>query len=259
MTNYYFLTIVLPELRIGDPLEISFEELDTLFRENLTVQDFEKIKTLRRYYDIQNIRSFWKGEELDLHGNFNVVEIEEALLSQYGFPKYVYDFIEKYETVSECLRHFSELISCYMEQEVSETHGFLHDYLLFEQELQIVLSAFRAKKLGRDIIRELQFEDPENPLVVQIIAQKDSAEYEPPEKFEDLKIIFETNQDNPLELYKALCEYRFNEVDTLLGMDFFSSKRILGYFIQFILVENWLRLDKQKGVEIMDNILKEVT
>ena len=259
MTNYYFLAIALPELRIGDPLDITFDQLLVLLKDNLSDKDFKQVEVLLRYYDIENIRSLWKGEELDVHGNFNSNELEDAIITQEGLPKYVYNFIEKYPNVQDGLKHFPELLSCYMDHEVTDAHGFLHKYLEFEQELQIVLAAFRARKLGRDIIHELQYEDPENPIVSQIIAQKDSPEYEPPEKFEGLKAAFEINQNNPLELFKSLCEYRFDFVEKLLDMDYFSSNRILGYLIQYIIVENWLKLDKQKGVEIMDHILKEIS
>lgn len=120
-----------------------------------------------------------------------------------------------------------------------------------------MLMAFRAKKLGRDVAYELQFEDPYNDFVAQILAQKDSKAYEPPEKYSDLKALFEEHYDAPLQLHQALFEYQFQLLDNWVGFDQFSIDRILAYTVQLILVEKWLELDKKKGMEIVENFMKE--
>ncbi|MBI4142664.1 thioredoxin domain-containing protein, partial [Candidatus Uhrbacteria bacterium] len=43
-------------------------------------------------------------------------------------------------------------------------------------DVQGVLTALRAKQSGRDLAVELQFEDPKDPFVLQILSQKDSPE-----------------------------------------------------------------------------------
>jgi hypothetical protein len=106
---------------------------------------------------------------------------------------------------------------------------------------------------------ELQYEDPETDFIAQMIAQKDAAQYEPPEEYKDIKDILVKYGDKPIELEKAMVEYRFKKIQDLLGDQLFTIDRILGYLIQLIMLEKWNQLDKQKGKAIIDSMLKEAS
>lgn len=255
MTNYYFLGTQLPDLRIGEAPEIGFSELDQLFKENLSDRDYAKARTIRTLYDIINLRAYWKGEPLDPYGNLSANDLEEALVTRSVLPAYVFEFIDKYETNEERLRHYPELQAVFFREEIKNASGFFRYYLTLERELRLILVAFRAKKLGKDIYKELQYEDPEEDFIAQILAQKDAPSYEPPEKYQDIKVLFEQYYDKPIELHKALIEYRFNKIEEKLGYEPFSLDRILAYMIELIMVEGWQRMDQQKGLEIVDNML----
>ena len=259
MKNYYFLATALPDLQIGTPPDISFKTFDFLLKMNLAPEDYQQSVVMRRYYDIQNIRFFWMEEEWDPRGYYNENELEEALLTQMGLPGYVYEYLEKYEHLEERLHNFPALVSAYFLNEIAAAEGFLREYLIFEREWRLVLAGFRAKKLGRDVVAELQFEDPYDEVVAQILAQKDAESYEPPTRYGDLKALFEEHYDAPLELYQAMCEYRFQKVETMYGIDVFSISRILAYMAQLIIVEKWLELDKKQGLQVVDEIVKEAS
>jgi hypothetical protein len=255
--SYYFLATILPPIVLGEVPEMSFSEFTHLLQVNLSPKDLEKANVIRRFYDIQNIRAFWKKEELDPRGNFDGIELEEALLAREGFPEYVYDFLDRYDNTSNRLEHFPGLLADYYNHEIPAATGFLKEYLTFERDWRLVLTGFRAKQLGRDLAAELQFEDPNDDLVAQILAQKDSPSFVPPDGYEDLKPFFEQYGNQPLELYQALCEYRFRRIESMLEMDLFSIDRILGYMAELITAEKWIELDQQKGKEIANRVLKE--
>lgn len=257
MSNYYFLGTILPELRIGEPLEITFKEFNQLLYDNLSASDYAKSETLRNFYGLYNLLAHWKGITLDPVGNLSESDLEEALVTRSVLPPYVFEYIDKYESPQERLRHFPELLSTFFKKEISRASGAFKTYLIIERDLRLILLAFRAKKLGRDPIPELQYEDPEDEIVAQIIAQKDSHNYEPPEKYEELKPLFEKYYNEPLELQKALAEYRFQKLDELIGLDLFSLDRILAYMVKLIIAEKWQHLDKQKGLEVVDSMLRE--
>lgn len=262
MPNYYYLGTYLPPLSFESSPEISFEEFENLLRENLSLEDYYKTQIIRRMYDILNLKALWMGEELDPRGNLNRVQMEEALVEQSNFKEflYVYDYLAKYETVQERLKHFPWLLAQFYKTSIAEAEGFLRDYLQFEREWRLVFTGFRAKKLGRDLSVELQYEDPEEDLIAQMLAQKDAKDYEPPEKYQELKVLFEKYGDDPLALQRALDEYRFNYIENLVDMsDHFSIERILAYMAQLIIVEKWFELNKNKGMEIVDTIVKETS
>ena len=260
MPNYYFLGTLLPDLIIGEPPEIGFYEFIDLLKNNLSANDMEKVRVLRSLYDLFNLRVYWKSMVLDPFGNFDANDLEEAFATQTLLPNYVFKFMEEHESTEDRLKHFHDLISTFLKSEAEKQTGFLKWFLELERDLRLVMLGFRAKKMGRDLTRELQNEDPEEEIIAQLLAQKESPVYEPPDKYEDLRPIFEKYYDQPLEIQRALLEYRFRKIDEHLGItDSFSINRILAYLAELILVEKWQELDKEKGLEIMNTILKEAT
>jgi len=257
MTKYFFLGAALPPLQIGVQPEISFHEFEHLLHDNLWTKDERQMAVIRRLYDLENMRSFWKKEKLDLHGNMDENELEEALLAKEGLPEYVVDYLDKYDSIDERLKHFPGLIARFFREEILKAKGFLREYLIFERSWRLVFAALRAKALKRDIINEMQFEDPDDDLVALILAQKDAKTFDPPEEFQGLKALFEAHQNQPYELYQALCAYRFNYISELLGLDEFSQDKIMGYMAQLILVEKWMELDRKKGLEVIEQLMKE--
>jgi hypothetical protein len=259
LKEYPFVGGALPDLKIGETPEISFPLLDLLLKLNLLESDYEQALVVRRYTDFQNIRLYLNKEELDPHGILNEKEIEEALLTRTGYPAYLFEFLDKYDNDLERLKHVSELLSIHYQQEIGEAHGFLKEYMIFERDWRRVFSALRAKRMGRDITEELKYEDPNDELITQIFDQKDLTTYEPPPEYLDLKEIFEAHADSPMDLHRALYEYRFNKISEMCGIEVFTLRRILGYMIQLILVEKWNKLDQKKGIEFIDKLIKGET
>lgn len=177
--HYYFLASRLPPLAIGEVPEITWEEFLFLLDANLTPSDRYWVNLLRFYFDLENIRHFWLEEELDPLGRLNALELEEALLTGEGFPEYVYTYLEQYPEQEDRLKNFSWLIASFYRENLRNAPQFLLDYMKMERSLRLVLVAFRAKRMGRDLATELQFEDPEEDLIAQLMAQKDAKEFDP--------------------------------------------------------------------------------
>ena len=256
MANYYFVGTILPELQIGLEPEIKLDEFLFLLRQNLSVKDFSQIEGVRRYFDIENIRFFWTGQLLNEWSNFDSGSLEEALLTKVGLPSYVYDFMERYESLEKRLDHFSALYVDFFHHEIQLQQGFLKQLLIIERNIRLILAVLRVKKGGRDLLKEFQYEDPEDPLVSQIIAQKDASSYDPPTEYEELKKMFDANCLDPLALHKAILEYRYKKIGELTGLQVFTMDRILAYMFQLILAEKWVVLDHEKGLALVSTILK---
>ena len=187
MGNYYFVVPSLPPLSLQEKPQISFAELMTRLEMNLSKKDLEKTQILRRIVDIYNIRALLTEEPIDLRGNLSEKELDEALLVHAVLPDYVFDFLDQFEKTADKVRNFHGLLARFFNEETPNQKGFLQKYLTFEREWRLVLLAIRAKQLRRDVTRELQFEDPTDPFVAQILAQKDSEVYEPPMEYAEIK------------------------------------------------------------------------
>ena len=167
-------------------------------------------------------------------------------------PQYVFDFLESHKTLDEKLKYFPVLLAQFFLKEAEHATGFLRAFFQFEREWRLVLLALRAKSMHRDVVQELQFEDPLDPLVLHILMQKDAAVYEPPEEYKALKELFFAHLGDPLMQYNALAEYRFMHVREMVDESAFSVDRILAYLTQVMLLEHKNRLDTMRGKMILD-------
>lgn len=252
MKNYYFLIPSLPPLSLVEKPEITSEKLFAYLELNLTKSDLEKTRVLRRLIDINNIRSLLLEERIDVRGNLNEKELDEALLVKNVLPEYVFDFLDLWEKASDRVKNFSELLSAYFTHEIPHSSGFLKKFLIFERECRLVLLALRAKPLGRDLVRELQFEDMSDPFVMHILAQKDAPQYEPPEEYRELKERFASCHGDPWLENKVFAEYRFKKIEEMSEDQLFSIDQVLAYMAKLMIVEYLFELDEQRGKLILD-------
>ncbi len=252
MGNYYYLAASFPPLTLGQKPELSFEELVSGLRINLSDRDWEKTAIFRRYIDLLNIRFLFLEESVDPRGIYTEKELDESLLLKSGFPDYVFDFLAKYESVPDRIRYFPGLIAQFFAIEMPLQEGFLKAYLAFEREWRLVMVALRAKALKRDVARELQFEDFSDPLVAHILAQKDADQYEPPVEYVDLKERYLSCGSDAVEQNLGVLKWRFDRLEQLVDRPLFSIDWVLCYMAQLLLVEEESSLKKDKGKMILE-------
>lgn len=253
MANYYFVAPSLPELVLGVKPDFTFEELQNRLKINLTKEDYQKTLILRRFIDLMNIRSLLLEEPIDPRGTLSEKELDEALLVRNILPPYVFEFLEQYDSPADIVKNFSGLLTRFFQEEIPRQKGFLQDYLIFERNWRLVMLGLRAKEIGRDVLRELQFEDFSDPIVAQILAQKDAENYEPPVEFLELKELIASCGKDPWERYKAFAAWKFRKIEEMVKRPLFSIDWILSYMVKFIIVEDWNELDEDKGKRFLEN------
>lgn len=252
MGNYYYLAASFPPLVLGEKPELSFEELVAGLRLNLSDADWEKTVLFRRYIDLLNIRFLFLEEAVDSRGIYSEKELDEALLLKSGFPDYVFDFLQKYDSVMDRIRYFPGLIAQFFSLETPSEEGFLNAYFSFERQWRLVMVALRAKELKRDVMRELQFEDPSDFIVAHILAQKDADQYEPPMEYADLKEKYLSCGSDAKEQNRVILKWRFDRLEQLVDRPLFSIDWILCYMAQLLLVEEESSLKEDKGQMILE-------
>lgn len=250
MTRYYYLTLSLPELVPNVKPPMTFQELDELLYANLTAKDYAKTRSLRTYYDLQNMRALWTLQEIDPRGNFKENELEEAILQETKLPSYLITFLQTHETKEARLKFFPELLASYFQHQSQIKDPFLRKLFSLERKMQLLQTAFRSKKLQKNLTNELRFENPDEPFIEDLTAQKDETELEFPEEFEDFKQLMQEHYSSPMKLYNALQEYHFHKIDELVSSyGPFRFEKILGYLAQFMLLPNLNQIDDLEKVE----------
>jgi hypothetical protein len=243
MSEYYFIGTYIPELQIGTSPEISIDAYASLLEENLSTVDKSKWTALRRYYDLMDLLFFWMGRPLTGYGNFNENTLEEAILTGKDLPEYIDHYLDAYESTADRIQNFSKLYASYYGEEIPKAEGFLKSFLIEDQAIRLILVGLRSKKWGRPLLAELQFEDPNEDLVAYMLAQKDAKTFEPPVEYAELKSLFESFSEEPLKLQRAILSYRFQKVGELIGLQTFTLDRLLSYYVQLVLADQWKNIN----------------
>jgi hypothetical protein len=256
MANYYFLATLLPPLRVGSPVELGSKELSFLLEQNLTKEDLETVNVLKRFVDVENIRAIWQKQPFLPGGTLEKYELEERLFFQEGLPQYVLDYLEHYPNKEERIANYPKLLHQYFAVESKNKNPFIQRYLRFQWYSRLVFVAIRAQALGRNIEEELKYEDPEDPFVQELLQASQEKHFEAPAPFTGLMGLYESRKEAPLDLYQAFAEWEFAYIAETIEWEFFSLERILGYVAQLKICEEWLQLDKLKGVEIAREMME---
>lgn len=265
MGSYVYLCTLLPPLDLDVSPELPYEEFKELLVLNLSHDDMRKVYTIRRLYDLYNLLVIWRGHgTFSPYGNYDENQLKEFLVEERGLPSYVHEFAATYDKPEERAAAFPLLLQTYFHEEIRRSSGFLKKYLEFERSWRLVSTASRAKKLKRDLVVELQHENPEDPLVEQLLELKDSSSLADLEAHIPLVMLLEDKDHTALTLHRALSEYRMQKVYELTKSVIFGQDRPLGiicvlnYLIRLIIVEEWRRLDKQKGAALLKKIIEKV-
>ncbi len=258
MANYYFLATLLPPLKVGSAVEIGSEELEFLLEQNVNPSDLKLVQTLKRLIDLDNIRAIWQNQPFTPRGNIAQENLKERLFFKEGLPEYILEYLDQYQETKDLIRNFPSVLQRYFATESTSKDSFISKYLTFQWQWKLVFVVLRAQDLKRDLETELQNEDLEDPFVKELIDASREKNFPLPAPYTDLKALYESRKDAPLDLYQALSEWRFRFIEELIEWENFSMQRILGYIAQLEICEEWLQLDKLKGLEIVEEMMEVV-
>lgn len=256
MAGFFFLVPSLPPLTQGEAPKLRFKDFLVLCGSNLGRKEYGQLKKLLLLSDIENVRSMLLKSPWDPSGSVDRVGLEELMQDKVGIPNYFIEFLDECDTKEQQLKHFPKLVADYFKNEKKSASGFLKTYLDFARKYRLVLAAIRCKKLGRPVEEELRYESVSDPLVAQILAQKDSDNYEPPEEFEELKRVFTEHFQDPTALAFELIKYQWEFVVENTINDPFTLDYVLGYCVLLGLQEKAFSLDQNLSQEILEGILK---
>lgn len=259
MTQYFFLSSMLPELNFLDSLSMSFDDLDNLLLLNLEKKDYQKWVILKRFFDLENFAFLWAHKTIT-HSFGEVTRANaEQLLSEgcwanYDlFESFFLDFLNAYQTQELRLLNYSNLVRSFLSY-YQDHDFFFSNYFQFKKDLRIILAGYRAKNLGLDISYVLREEDAQDTIVYQVLMQKDTKVFDLPLEYMDLKPIFDEFKHNPIALRAALANYEKGKLEDMFEPNYFSSSLVLSRSTGYLLTYRYEMNDSKQGKEKIDII-----
>lgn len=258
MSRLFFLSSLLPQLGLIDPLELFFDDLRFLYEANLGPRDKALFKQMRVRIDLANIAKVIEGRPIDPRGNLTEHELDEALLHKvFGFEELFY-FLDAFEDQKEQLAHFPQIELLFLKQESKKCEGFLSFYFRFEFEVHLALASYRGLKLDLEPLAVLSDELKEDEFVQHLAAQTDVRSWMATGLVSDLKEVLVKHEAEPAALHEAITQYKFNKIQSVMEEIVFSVDYILGYFALFMLVEDYQKLKKTQKHQWLDTVCEGI-
>lgn len=237
MARHFFLCTAVPELSLEQKPAIDFESFIFMLELSCSKLEWRHVRSLREFFDLMNLQATLFNRPLQPYGAVSPDDFADNLRQHMGLNETIIDYLTHYPSDDQRKEHFSQLTTLFFEEKKRE-RGFVGDYFTWLEEFFIVGAAVRSKRLGRDIARELSDEDFSHPLVLESLAFRDAASYEPPEDFATVKEIYNRDFENPKELEKNTTQFIFQHLEAIKEKKPFTLDYLLAYMVQLILVEH---------------------
>jgi hypothetical protein len=254
MRKYYFIGCLFPEISLKVKPDISFFEMENILDLNLLQKDKEKVKILRKYIDLKNLKRLWIESSIDYKGNLDEKGLDQVCLLEEFFEDFVFDFLKKYENKEDRIKNFSYLLYNFINFHMKRD-DFLSFYFKMKRDIKLILLLLRAKELNRDVELEMKFFDKKDFLVKFLLSQKDEKSLDVPKEYARVKEIFLKEKENPKNLHLNLLEFFFEKNREFLEKRPFDIDQVLAYLANLIIVEDFLSLDENQGKIMTDNLL----
>ncbi|EPP34525.1 hypothetical protein CP10139811_0393 [Chlamydia ibidis] len=264
MTQYYFLSSFFPNQLPEAPPLYSFEALDSLLLLNLSKRDFAHYVILKRFFDLENFAFFWADKPIPY--SFGTVTQDRVAgmvyLQQWSdeceFEDFFKDFLLEHKSSKERLEHFSALMSCFLSHYQNSSLEFLREYFTFKKNLRVVLAGFRSRVMQLDVSYVLRDEDSSDPVVLQVLMQKDAPNYELPDGFSDLSSVLEDYGHLPHTLHRTLSLYEFHKMEEMYRNWYFDANAVLGRVATYLFAIRNSMVNLEAGKQKINSMEKAI-
>lgn len=170
-------------------------------------------------------------------------------------PDFMADFFADYKTAEERQEHFEELYLAYFQYLQENNDEYIRYYGRFETTVRTILAAIRLNKSDKNLDKYLKG-DPD--AVKIILENRNNADlglknYFP--EVSDIAALFDGTKD-PVEIEKELDKIRFRLLDDMGGDKPFADHVIYAFVIGLLIRDRWNTQNDEKGMAILDNIIK---
>jgi len=268
MSAYYYLVSSLPNLNLESPNpKIDYDGINEMILKNLEEDDRTSFNYVLFPGDIQNLvkviceKHGIEHPYPDFSQDCSVpLEIVEDFVNQEDqLPVFMQSVLEDHsENFAQLVSREIELIlykSLYESME-NLPDGFLKNFFRFEFSLRNILAALNCRMLNKEVPSELI----EDALTYEKLIKSSSQDFGlsgDVEFVSGLTDVFSSN--DPVLLEKSIDKLRWNMIETLVSLQYFSSEIVFAYYLKLLIVKRWAMLDDDKGNERFKQIVESLS
>jgi len=268
--EYHCLIAGLPELFFDtDKINTSLLDFKNYLKEVLHVKDFKLLETIFWRYDNLNVLKLLQDPESDIneYGNLSKADIEEVFLlvkddTLYTFgreiPAYFGEFINAYKNeiiLFPGKSHENQITQLYYKYLNGIDNRFIRNWFEFEMNLSNIITAFNCKKHEYKVDSELIG----NNEITEKLIKSNARDFGISNEFPKLEsIINALEEDNFIEKEKKIDIIKWELLNDWSFFYYFTIEKVFSYTIQMEIILRWLKLDKETGLELFNNLLSNL-
>lgn len=263
-TNYYTIISGLQDISLDTRrIYVPLAEFKTTLSEFLTEEDYQLAEALILTIDNQNIlnKLLKNNEEFIPEGKYSEEEINEIADVPVDIEPYLIEFIEeaKEDTSSSENQKELTLFRLYNEYLYSLDNEFLQKWAAFSINLKNFIIARNCAEYNYKTEEQLLItEFTENVYQALIRGSFGSDIIKDELLFSDKIIGILDSEKSVVQKEQELDELKFEVLEELTFFNYFSIEKILSYIIKIIIVERWLKMDKEQGQKAFKRIIDKL-
>lgn len=266
MSTYYYLVAGLSELSLEDgKLNYSILDFKREIYPELSDSDKRLIDLFYLKFDNDNLLKLIEDREAvaDLKGNFTSEELSSIILAakegddaeDKRYPVYFSRFLVDYflNDQDELFRVEDLLSAYYFDYAMKCRNRFIASWFEFSMNVNNILLAFSLRKYKQEIAPFIIGENDVSQLLRKSTARDFGLSSEL-SYFEELLRISEVENLVERERKTDLLKWKWMEEASFF--DYFTIERIFVFLLQLEMVERWVSLDRERGMEMFRQIIK---
>ncbi len=259
--SYYALVAGLPDISVkSSRLEFLQKDFKQELVDLLDEDDYKLASILYYQFDNLNLISLLEKNEqkFDELANLSQTVLEEEVKTPTVVPRYMFDFIEDFNSGTESSDDISltnRLNAAFFEQVSNHDNNFISKWFEFERNLKNVITALNCRRLDIDLEKELIGDD----FVVEMIKKRNSGDFGLTGELPFLSRVLQLyDGGSVMDREYGIDMIKWDFLEELILFKNFSIDRVLAFVLQLRMAERWLKLDKEKGREILKNIMNQM-
>jgi hypothetical protein len=267
--NYYALVAGLPDILLEDKkVTFSSIELRDMLKEEVTSSDYGLVELLYMPFDHYNLLNlfFNTSKEFDKRGNYPLERMEKfkdkknyEIADIEETPAYFANFLECIHGENECVESFFEAEKMLNERYYTYLQNlpneFMQNFAGYSLNIGNLTTALNARKYNFDI-EDKMIGDNE---VTSNLKKRRSRDFGLGNEIDDIeKLIQVFESDNLLERELKFDQHKWQFLDEMTFFNYFSIEKVLVFTLKLFMVERWLKLDKEKGREMFNQLLEDL-
>jgi len=260
--NYYYLVAGLPELLLDEgKMKTSLHDLKIEFQHNVHPDDFELVKYMFLKYDNSNLLNLLKKNsfEFDERGDFSQEVLEEQIKEQDGtLPQYMNQFITSFkdEQREDAETSWEIILEDFFYQYLASINNeFLRDWFTFQLNTKNVISALVCRQYELKMENQLIGDSDINSNLLRSNAR----DFGLGQEFPEIDKVFSAwETESLLKREKALDVINWQWIDEHTFFHYFTIERVIGFLLQFDMVERWMGLDREEGEKLFNQLLDQL-